>query len=74
MTLGWVGNILILVALWQTGCKNKTGWLWSIAGNTVWSYYAIRLQMWDMLFVDLTALFLAVYNWQKWRKDAKATT
>jgi hypothetical protein len=69
MTLGWIGNILIMVALWQTGRKNKSGWIWSFAGNVIWCSYAIQLWMWDMFFVDIVCLLLAVYNWVKWRSD-----
>jgi hypothetical protein len=67
MTLGWLGNLLILVALWQIGCKNRAGWVWSVLGNIVWCIYAINLNMWDMLFVDMVSLILAGYNWRKWR-------
>lgn len=67
ITLGWLGNVLIILALWQTGCKNRTGWLWSIAGNIVWCIYAIVLGMSDMLFIDVVSLILACYNWHKWR-------
>jgi hypothetical protein len=67
MTLGWIGNILILLALWQVGQKKRSGWLWSVAGNIIWCQYAIGLHMWDMLFVDGISLCLAAYNWHKWR-------
>ena len=71
MTLGWLGNLLILIALWQVGCKNRTGWLWSVAGNIIWCWYALNLSMWDMFFVDTVSLILAAYNWRKWGQDAK---
>ena len=67
MTLGWIGNIFILAALWQIGCKKRIGWLFSIIGNIIWCYYAVELCLWEMLFVDAIALILAVYNWRKWR-------
>ncbi len=70
MTLGWLGNLLILIALWQIGCKNRIGWVWSVLGNIIWCIYAINLNMWDMLFVDTVSLILAAYNWRKWGQDA----
>jgi len=69
MTLGWLGNILILMSLWKTGCKKKSGWIWSFAGNIVWIAYATQLRMWDMFFVDAICIGVAIYNYIKWRSD-----
>lgn len=71
MTLGWLGNILILFALWQIGQKKTSGWIFSITGNIIWCIYAYQLDMWDMAFIDVVTLVLATYNWWKWSTDAK---
>lgn len=73
MTLGWLGNILILMALWQIGNKKTSGWVYSILGNIVWCIYAIQVSMWDMAFIDVVTLVLAIYNWYKWRANAKTS-
>jgi len=70
MTLGWIGNLLILLALYFIGCKHQIGWLFSIVGNSIWCWYAIRLGMLDVLFIDGLSLILAAYNWYKWRDYA----
>jgi len=66
MTLGWIGNVLILVALYLLGYKNRVGWLFSIVGNLFWCAYALQLQMMDVLFIDLLSLILASHNYLKW--------
>jgi len=72
MTLGWIGNILILLALVCLGRKWSIGWLFSILGNIVWCWYAIRLQMLDMLAIDGLTLLLASYNWWAWTRPKKS--
>jgi hypothetical protein len=69
MTLGWLGNVLIIIAMVMIGQKRKIGWLLSIAGNVCWCAYAISLGMWDVLFIDGTALVLAGYYYRQWRRE-----
>jgi glucose dehydrogenase len=70
MTLGWLGNVLIITAMILIGRKQTCGWLYSIAGNVCWCVYAISLGMWDVLFIDGTALVLAGYYFVQWRRHA----
>ena len=64
--MGWIGNIFILVAIVLIGLKCRLGWVFSFLGNFIWCWYAIRLEMWDMLFVDGIALCLAVFYFGMW--------
>jgi hypothetical protein len=69
MTLGWLGNILILLALYLIGCKHKIGWVCSALGNIFWCIYAIQLQMLDMFMIDFVTLIIASYNYVKWSRE-----
>ena len=66
MTLGWLGNVLIITAMILIGRKQTCGWLYSIAGNACWCVYAIKIGMPDVLFIDGIALCLAVYYYRQW--------
>lgn len=69
MTLGWVGNLLIVISLFCLGQKWTVGWVFSILGNLIWCWYAIELQMYDILAIDGLCAIMAFYNWRTWRKD-----
>jgi hypothetical protein len=69
MTLGWAGNLLILIALVCIGRKWPIGWLFSVLGNIVWCWYAITLSMYDILAVDGLCVIMAAYNWWAWSKN-----
>jgi hypothetical protein len=69
MTLGWLGNGIILLAMWRIGGKHVDGWVWSFIGNIVWCYYACQLGLADMFFVDFIAIVIAVISFIRWRKQ-----
>jgi hypothetical protein len=71
MTLGWVGNFWMFLALICLGRKWNIGWLFSIIGNLFWCLYAIQLQMSDMLVMDGACLAMAAYNWWLWSRKTK---
>ena len=68
MTLGWAGNILIVIALFCLGRKWTIGWIFSIFGNLLWCWYAISIHMYDILAIDGLCVIVGVYNWLSWRK------
>ncbi len=74
MTLGWIANILIVLAIYQMGFKKRSAWLYSFLGNILWCWYAIELQLFDMLFIDAVALTLAARNWFLWRDNDTTKT
>lgn len=65
--LGWIANILILIAWILVGKKNRSGWIYSVLGNFLWCVYAIQLDLWSALFMDGFCLVLAAYTWWEWR-------
>lgn len=71
LTLGWLGNILILAAIICLGRKWIIGWLFSILGNMIWCIYALQLEMPDMLVIDGISLVMAAYNWRLWAREKK---
>jgi hypothetical protein len=66
--LGWIGNIFILIAVICLGRKWTIGWIFSVLGNIVWCWYAITLDMYDILAVDGLCVIMAAYNWWAWSK------
>jgi hypothetical protein len=67
--LGWLGNILILTAIWLIGQKNRRGWIFSILGNAIWCVYALVLSSYSMLFIDGFTLAMGIYYWNKWKES-----
>jgi nicotinamide riboside transporter PnuC len=68
MTLGWIGNMFIVLAMLCLGRKWTVGWVFSVLGNIVWCWYAITLNMYDILAVDVFCTIMAAYNWWTWKK------
>jgi hypothetical protein len=66
--LGWIGNAFILIAVICLGRKWTIGWIFSALGNIVWCWYAVALNMYDILAVDGLCVIMAAYNWWTWRK------
>jgi hypothetical protein len=68
MTLGWLGNAVLLFALIGLSNKNRHAWILSFAGNFIWCIYAIHLSMWDILAVDGFCALVAIRSWFAWRE------
>jgi hypothetical protein len=62
----WIGNVLILFAVWRLGSKHRDAWLWSIVGNMFWTYYGIQNGIWSIVFIDGIMAAVAFRNWRKW--------
>lgn len=68
----WIGNALVLYAMYLIGQKRRSGWLYSIAGNAAWCTYAVADGLPSVLFIDGIALLLAVRYYFLWgSNDAK---
>jgi hypothetical protein len=65
--MDWIGNALILTAVWRLGNKHRDAWLWSIAGNVCWTAYGVSVGLWSIVFIDGVMLTLAIRNWRMWR-------
>jgi len=64
--IGWIANIILLIAIVFIGKKKRIGWIFSILGNLLWCIYAIQLDLWSALFIDGVTFFIACWNWKKW--------
>lgn len=69
--MGWLGNILIVIGLWKLGYKHKSAFLFTAAGEAIWTGYAAYLQMWDLAAVCVVFGVLAMRNWLMWSAPDK---
>jgi hypothetical protein len=70
--MGWLGNIFIIIGLWLAGDKNKSAFIFSIIGESVWVVYSLLNKMYDLAFVCAVFAIVAVRNWYKWNKESKS--
>jgi len=68
--IGWIANILIVVAIMFIGRKQRIGWIFSIIGNLLWCIYAVQLNLWSALFIDGLTMIIGIYSWRKWKNDS----
>lgn len=67
--MGWIANGFILIGIWLVGNKHKDAFLFSIAGESIWTVHAYRLGMYDLAVICGLFCILAFRNWLKWRSD-----
>lgn len=71
--MGWLGNILCLLGVWQIGRKKRIGFLLSFASCIAWSFEGYRLGSFDLIFIEVSLGILSAYNWRKWKNDKAKT-
>ena len=64
--LGWIGNILILVGVWNLGNRKRIAFLFAMAGESLWLVNALAAGWFDLAFISLVAVGMACRNWIKW--------
>jgi len=67
--LGWIGNIFILIGMWQVGNRWRHAFFFSIVGESFYvarSYYA---QDWALFWICNIFLLMALRAWVKWGQD-----
>jgi hypothetical protein len=74
MTIGWIGNVLILTGAWRLARRRRSALLFGISGDMFWIIEAFNKGMWDLLFIEAALLLFGVRNYIKWgRSDARST-
>lgn len=68
--MGWIGNILIWIGLFLVGKKSRNAFLWTIAGELIWVFYAAVCGWWDLAVSCIVFVALASNNWREWGVDA----
>jgi len=64
--MGWVGNIFIVIGLWLVGNKNRTAFIFTVIGESIWVAYAFTKGLYDLAFICIVFAVLAARNWYKW--------
>ena len=72
MTIGWIGNALILIGAWRLAQRRRSALLFGISGDVFWVIEAFNKGMWDLLFIEAILFCFGVRNYIKWgRSDAR---
>ena len=67
--IAWLGNILIIVGLYKIGNKQRSAFIWSICGESVWTTSALLTGNWALAFICTVFNLMAVRSYIKWGKD-----
>lgn len=62
----WFANLLIVCGLWFIGYKWRHAFLFSIAGETVYTVVAYQTEQWELCAICFVFCLLAFRNWVKW--------
>jgi len=65
---GWIGNLLILIGVWNLGNRKRIAFLFAIAGESLWAANAWAAGWYDLMFISMIAVLMAGRNWIKWGK------
>ena len=66
----WIANALIVVGLWTLGYKWRHSFLFSIAGELIYTVVSYSQNQLELCFICAVFCFLAFRNWIKWGKNA----
>ena len=64
--LGWLGNLFIVAGLWGIGNKQRRAFLFSIVGESLWVIKSLSMGLYDLAFICLVFLLLAIRSYRKW--------
>ena len=70
--LGWIGNAMLFVAVWQLGNKRRWAFLLTFAGDMVWLVASLRSESEEwaaMVFSCVVFGALALRNWWVWGRQ-----
>lgn len=68
--MGWIGNALVLVGLWQIGRKLRSAFLWTFVGETLWAWVGYQTGQVDLCLICCLFSVMAIFNWLRWGKEA----
>lgn len=64
-----VASALLFIGLWMLGRKIRAGFLFSLAGEVLWTVAAVERGMLDLAAVCFVFGLMAVLNWRSWGTD-----
>jgi hypothetical protein len=65
----WIANALVLVGLFLVGGKRRSAFVWTFAGEVLWTIAGIRAGMYDLASICAVFAAMAAVNWWRWGKE-----
>lgn len=72
--MGWIANALIVIGLWKIGDRWRHAFLFSIAGEILWSVKSLLSGQYDLAFICIVFCALAFRNWIRWGREGLEQT
>lgn len=66
--LGWIGDILLVAAVWFLAEKKRYSFLVQASGSLVWGFNGLALHMYDLIALNIVFIALSLRAWWKWGK------
>jgi hypothetical protein len=64
---GWLGNLFIVVGLWEVGNKKRSAFIWTMIGEAFFAVHTGPIKHdWPIFVAVLIFFSLAVRNYLKW--------
>jgi hypothetical protein len=67
----WIAGGCELTGSYLVGNKRKIGFICNAVGNAVWTYVAIKTEIYGLLLVVVPSLVLSGRNWLRWRRQER---
>lgn len=68
--IAWIGNVLLLVSMWQLGKKQRAGWITQAVGAACWGIEGYLTDSAALTFIEAVFVAVNLYNFNKWKSDA----
>lgn len=65
--IGWIGNLILVVAQWKVGDKARTAFLLMVVGELTWLVASILKESPSMSFLCVIFAGIAMRNYWKWK-------
>jgi hypothetical protein len=62
----WFANFLIVIGLWQVGGRRRSAFMFTFAGEAIWTVVSLYGGMYDLAAICALFSVLAARNWCKW--------
>ncbi len=66
----WAANILILIGMWRVGGRHRDAFLWSAAGEAIWTGSAALCGQWDLASICGVFTVGAIWNYKRWGHES----
>ena len=67
--IGWIGNVIVIISFIQKNIKKLR--LYGLIGAMVWVVYAIRMESYSLIILNLVIMGIQGYHLWKIRKEEK---